>query len=133
AGAANEVDHGVDLAGATDERREELRKWRTRGTMKRLTRRPDRFVLAQDRPLQVTQCRARCDAELLVELRPRVLVRSERIGLPAGPVESEHQLLAESLAERVTLDERRDLADELDVPAQLEVGVDAILEPTPPH
>src|SRR5262249_26758255 len=103
--AANEVDDRVDLAGATDERREELGERRARGTTKRLPWAADRLVLPQDRTLQVAQRGARCDAELLVELRTRVLVGGERVRLASGSIEGEHQLLAETLAERVTLDE----------------------------
>jgi hypothetical protein len=54
----------------------------------------------------------------------RIPVRLERIGLPPAAVEREHQLSAQSLAQRVLADERVELARDLGMPAAGEVGVD---------
>src|SRR5262249_56843039 len=52
----------------------------------------------------------------------------ERLGLPPGAVEREHQLPAEALTQRVPSHEPLELADELRVAAELEIGVDPLLE-----
>ena len=57
-----------------------------------------RLVLLEDRLLQTLERRARLDAELVHEGTPRPLIRVERLRLPAGPVESEHQLSAQAFS-----------------------------------
>ena len=52
----------------------------------------------------------------------------ERVGLAAAAVEREHQLAAQTLAERGLGDERLELRDERVLAAESEVGVGAILE-----
>ena len=63
--------------------------------------RGDARLVTQDLGLEALQLRARLDAELLDEARAGVLVDVERLRLPAGAVEREHELTAERLAERV--------------------------------
>src|SRR5262249_10965074 len=55
-------------------------------------------------------------------------VRLERLGLPAGAVERQHQLAAQPLAQRAVPNEGLELADELGAGPPLEVGVDPLLE-----
>ena len=88
----------------------------------------ERRVLAEDRLLELAQRGARLDPELLDEHAARLLVRLERLGLPAAAVEREHQLAAEPLAERVLGDQRLELGDEVGVGAERELGVDQILQ-----
>ena len=90
-------------------------------------------LLPQDRAVQLLERRARLDPELVDERAPRVLVHLERLGLPARPVEREHQLAAEPLAQRMLRDERLELADELGVAPELELGVDPLLERRQPQ
>ncbi len=70
-------------------------------------------VLAQDRPFEPLELRRRIDAELVDERLAGAAVRVERIGLPAAPIEREHQEPDRALAERVLGDERLELADRL--------------------
>ena len=56
------------------------------------------------------------------------MVDVERLGLPARPVEGEHQLHPERLAQRMLCRERLELADEIGVTAEGEVRGDPILE-----
>ena len=72
----------------------------------------ERRILAQDRLLELAQRGARLEAELVHERPARVLVGGERVGLAARAVEREHELTAQSLAERMLADERLELADE---------------------
>jgi len=57
-----------------------------------------RLVLAQDRPLELLQRRPGLDPELIDEQLPPGPVGLERLGLPPGAVEREHQLGARPLA-----------------------------------
>jgi hypothetical protein len=68
------------------------------------------------------------DPEALDERLARRTIGRERVSLPAGAVERQHQLPAEPLAVRMLGDERLQLGDELAVPAEREVGVDSLLE-----
>ena len=85
-------------------------------------------ILLQDRSLERLERRGRVDAELLDQGAPRLLVGLERLGLPARPVQREHQLTAQPLAQRVLRDETLELAHELRVAAEREVGLDPLLE-----
>ena len=84
----------------------------------------ERAILHQDRPLEQPQRGGRLDPELLDERLPSLPIDGQRVGLPARPVEREHQLLAEPLAEGMGSDELLQLADELRMSAQREVRVD---------
>jgi hypothetical protein len=78
--------------------------------------------------VELTQRRARVDPDLLRERPPRVLVRLQRLGLPARSVERQHELPAQALPVRVLGDEPLELADEPRVTAEIELRVDPVLE-----
>ena len=86
------------------------------------------LVLLEDRPLEPPQLLPRLEPELLVEQAAAGLVDGERLGLAAAAVEREHELAAQALAQRVLADEPLQLGHELRVAAELEVGVDPLLE-----
>ena len=88
----------------------------------------ERRILAEDRELELAQAWPRLDPELVDEPCPRGLEGGERLRLAARPVEREHQLAAQPLAQRVLRDERLELGDELGVPTEREVGLDPPLE-----
>ena len=87
-----------------------------------------RLVLAQDGRLQLLELGPRVEAQLVEQRLAGGAIRGERVGLAAGSVEGEHQLSARPLAERVRLDDRLELGDELRVAAEREVGLDPLLE-----
>jgi hypothetical protein len=87
----------------------------------------ERCVLPENRALELLKLAARLDAELVDEHAPRVLVHAQRLGLPSGAVEGEHELSPEALAQGVLRHERLELADELRLPTRGEVGLEAIL------
>ncbi len=110
------------------EDRRELPLWWRRD----LRRTRERLVLAEDRRLEVAQLWTRLDAELLDERVARIPVCRQRVGLPALPVEGEHQLRAETLPHRVGRDERLELRHE-PIPTECEVGVDPQLDRARPQ
>jgi hypothetical protein len=72
---------------------------RSRRRARRL--RSERRVADQDALLEPLQGGTRLDRELLGEDRPVRLVRAERLGTPAGPVQGQDVDLARTLADRV--------------------------------
>ena len=60
-----------------------------------------RGVAVENRELELLQARARVKPELLRQRAPELLVDLERLGLPTGPVQREHQLSARTFAEWV--------------------------------
>ena len=63
-----------------------------------------RRVLCEDRALEVAQCRAWLDAQLVDQRAPGVLIRLQRLGLAPGPVQRPHELAAQPLAQRMSAD-----------------------------
>ena len=140
AGRADEAGHDQLLRRAPRERLrereqriEELVAARRDENRGRKHRKRELRVLAQDRPLELLQGRGRLDPELLDERAPAVTVGLERLGLSARAVQSNHQLAAQALAERLLADERLELADERSVTAEGELGLDPPFEPDQPQ
>jgi hypothetical protein len=75
----------------------------------------------------------RLDPETVHERFARRLIGGESLCLPARPVERQHQLRAEALAQRVLGDERLDLADQRGSAAECEIGLDPALEHRQPQ
>ena len=90
-------------------------------------------VVPQDRRLKIRQCLTRREAQLLIEACPQGPERLQGVGLPTRPVQGEHQLAPQVLPERVGVDERLELTDELPVATQGQVGVDAGLPRNQPE
>ena len=78
--------------------------------------------------LELLERPPRLEAQLVHERAPRVLVGLERLGLTAGAVEGEHELRAHPLPVRVRRREPLELADQLRVAAERQVGVEAVLD-----
>jgi hypothetical protein len=77
--------------------------------------------------------RSRLDPQLLDQHVACIPVGGERVGLPAGSVEREHQHRVEALAQRFGGDERLELCDHTAVPALAEVMLDCELERRQPQ
>ena len=60
----------------------------------------------------------RLEAEIVVEPAAEAVVDRERVGVPAGPVEREHRLAVQALAQREPRGLGRQLADQLRVAAR---------------
>ncbi len=78
--------------------------------------------------MQLAELAARLDAELLDEPAAGRLVDLQRVGLAAGAVEGEHELAAQALLQRMLGGEGFQLADQLGVLAEREVGLDALCQ-----
>ena len=70
---------------------------------------------------------------LLDEGLSRLSIGLQCLCLPARAIEGEDQLLSEAFAQRVLGDECLQLADNLGVPAELELGLDPLLERAEPQ
>ena len=84
--------------------------------------------MLEHEPLRALQLGPGLDAELLDERLARAGVLRERLGLAPVAVQREHQLRAQTLAQRLGRDEGLQLRHELGVPSECEVGVDPLLE-----
>ena len=77
--------------------------------------------------MQALQRLARIGAQLVGQGLAEILVRAQRLGQPVGPVQGEDELAPELLAQRELPGEAGQLGDQLVVPAEAEIGVDAPL------
>ena len=82
----------------------------------------ERWVVDEDRPLELLQRLAWLETELLVQQPARVLVGGERLRLTLRPVQGEHELAAEPLTKRMSTDHRLELADQLAVAPEGEIA-----------
>ena len=88
----------------------------------------ERRVLIEDRALEFLQSGVGVEPKLLREHALALPVDVERVCLAPGSIEGEHELAAQALAERMSADERLELGNELSRTAELELGVDLLLE-----
>ena len=82
----------------------------------------------EGRPFELLEAGTRLDAQLFDEHAPRRLICLQRLGLPAGAIEREHQVRAWPLPKRIRRDQLLELSDHGLVPPEQEIGFDAILE-----
>src|SRR6266545_2682971 len=85
-------------------------------------------VLAQDCLLELLERLAGLDPELIDERAAGLPVRGKSFGLAPAAVQGKHQLRAKALAQRMSRGECLELADDLRVAAEDQVGLDAILD-----
>ena len=84
-------------------------------------------ILREDRALELVQRGAGLDPQLGEERAPRRAVGLERFGLPARAIESQHELPAQALTQRISRHERLELRHELVVVAERELRLEQIL------
>jgi hypothetical protein len=94
----------------------------------RLAREVEVGILPKDPLVETLQIRRWVHAELVGEDFAQPLVRRQRVGLPAGAIEPEDQMPQQSLAQRMFAGEGLELAENLQVAAELEVRIDTFLE-----
>jgi len=88
----------------------------------------ERRVLLQHSPLEVLETRGGVDAELVVEHASEDLEDGERLGVPAAPVQRQHELPAQALAQRMAAYEGIELRDELHMAPEGQLRLDALLQ-----
>ena len=88
----------------------------------------DRFVLREDRRLQLAKLRTGLEPELLRQHASCFVKGVERGGLAAAPIQRKHQLAPQALAKRVIGRRGADLREDLGVVAQCQRGVESVLQ-----
>ena len=83
-------------------------------------------LVAENLRLETLELWAGLDPELVDEAGACILVHLQGLCLPARTIQREHQLSPERLAKRVVADECLELADDVAVAPELEVGVDSL-------
>ena len=78
-------------------------------------------------PFELAQRRTGLETELVGEQVPGALERTQAVGLSVAPVEREHQLSPEALAQWMLEDEAFELGRDGLVLARGQIGVDAVL------
>ena len=86
-----------------------------------------RRVLTKHRGLQLSQLWSRVDAELVGQDSPGPLVRLQRVTLPAGPVQGQDQLAPQPLTQRMLTHQVLELAGQLAMATEHQLGVDPVL------
>ena len=115
----------AQLDVASDQRRQRFGDRRARARRAAIAprtgdgRRVERTVLGEDRRLQLPELVTRFEPELLAEDVTTLLEDAQRVGLPAGPVQREHQQAPEPLAQRMRGDELLELDDRTLVTTEL--------------
>jgi hypothetical protein len=84
--------------------------------------------VVEDRRLELDELRSRVEAQLFGQHVAGAGVRPERVGLPSGSVQGDHQAPGEALAQRMLLGRPLQLARRLGVAPEGEQGVEAALE-----
>ena len=92
-----------------------------------------RRVGGDDPLVQILQRPPRLEAKLVGHALSRATVGRERLSLPSGPEQGEHQLFVESFPERVPGCDLAQFSDDLLVPAQAELSVDPPFQRLQPH
>ena len=81
-------------------------------------------ILHEDRLVELADRATGLDAQLLDQGTSRLLVGLERLDLPAGAVEGEHQLAAQALTQGLPSDQRLELCNNVDVTTGRKISVD---------
>jgi hypothetical protein len=89
--------------------------------------------VVQDVAFKLLERSARLEPELVTERPSRVAVDAQCIRLPSLAIEGKHELPAESLAQRLGLDQILELGDEAGLTSAREVCVDSRLERIEPE
>ena len=127
---------GLELEIVVDERLDEEQRDRPSHRADRRRnrlRRGERGILREDHPVERAGLGGGLEAPLLVERAARRLVGVERLLLPPRPDVRKHQEAAEPLAIRVLRGQPGGVGNHVVVRAELDLGLDAILERRQPE
>ncbi len=120
---AQELPHLATLLLPAHERRDRGGE-RIRRTRRHLA---ETRILAKDQGLELPYLARRIDPEIVAKQDPQPLVGGQRIGAAIRPVERQHELPPEPLAQRVLGHQCLELRDHLLVVAHRQVGINARL------
>ena len=84
--------------------------------------------MPQDPAVELLQRLAGLQAQLVREQAPRRVVDAERVRLPAGPVQREHEVFAQPLPKWVPRDQLIQLRHERGVSPQGEIRANSVLD-----
>jgi hypothetical protein len=121
----------VDQPGVADEVARVHRKLRRPDRHRRLGRAGrdhQRGVAGEDGPLEPLELGPGLDAQLLDQPLACPGKGRQRVGLPPAAVQRGHELRPQPLPQRVGVGQLPQLAHQLGVPAQREIGLDAALQ-----
>ena len=90
-------------------------------------------ILVEDAVLQLGEAGRRVDPQLVAERGSQLLEGRERLGVPSLPVQRQHQLAAEALAQRVARHEGLQLPRDVAMAAERELRVDPVLDGEQPQ
>ena len=93
----------------------------------------ERRVLVEDPSLELLQLRRGLEAELLRQVRARLLIRAKRFHLTTRAVEREHVLLAVALVDGKLLAQHLELGDQLRMSSEHELRLDPQLDGAEPQ
>ena len=99
----------------------------------RRARRVERGILREDRLLELAQLPPGLEAQLVDERAPRGAEALQRLRLAARPVEREHLLRAQALAQRVLAHQPFELGHEPGMTPEPEVSLDALFDRREPQ
>ena len=88
--------------------------------------------MVQDPRLQRLERRAGLEAQFVGQGAADSLIRLQRVGLPPGPIQSDHQLARQPFAQRVLAGQRVEFGDHQGVTAGSQIRLDSILERSKP-
>src|SRR5438270_6528939 len=88
----------------------------------------ERGIVTEDRTLDPPKLRSGFQAEFLTQDGATLLEEPQRIRLPSGAIQGHHQLAPETLPEGLVGDKGRELGHDLAMLAELEIGVETVLE-----
>jgi hypothetical protein len=109
---------------ASTPRQRRGRSWRRREPAGRA----ERGILVEHGLVQAPQLGTGLDPQFADELPPDVGVGLQRLRLPTGAIQREHLLPAQPLAQRMRGRQRGQLAHQVGMAANREVGIDAVLQ-----
>ena len=89
--------------------------------------------MVEDGSLEALELIVRLEPELLVQQPPARAVGLESVCLAAAPVQREHELASQPLAQRMSRHERLELGNELRRSTHCQVRVDPILDRSEPE
>ena len=84
--------------------------------------------MLEDRAFELAQVGTRLEAKLVSKPHDRLAVHRQRVTLSSAPVQSTHQLTPQSLVRWMLGDQHLQLRDQLSVPTERKVGLDALLD-----